>query len=502
MIGQARQAAAFLPFSSAGAHRTNGAMAGDTKRRSGGFSFNLIGNLEARTVFRWVLAAGLLVMLGANLPGHLSYDSVAQLYEGHFHIRETWGPALYAWVLGFFDGFIPGTSLYVTVSAALFFGALAAMAGLRPRTSWWAVPVAAAAVLTPQLLVYQGIVWKDVMFANCAVVGFVLVAYAGQVWPQTAKRWALLIAALVLMAAGAQVRQNGIVAGAFAALAVGWIAGQAAAPVSLMRRWRRGAVWALGALVALVVVGQAETTFSEPAKASKDTALGTGIRIVQSFDVVGAMALDPTYKADALFAANPGGAAIVKAHAKADYSGRRVDFIDRDPAIQVGLNLISDQAFSDEWRNLILKHPMLYLRVRIEDFRWVLAPPVIDWCLPIYVGVDAPAEKMAPLGIQHRYVQSDVMLYNYSSWFLDTPVYSHVFYAVVSLILGGLLLWRRQGADIPIAALQLAGAAFAASFFIISIACDYRYIYFTDVAAIAGLIYAALDPPMPWRKAP
>jgi hypothetical protein len=480
-------------------------MAGDTTqrsggRRSGGFTIEINVNVSARTAFRTVLAAGLLVMLGANLPGHLSYDSVAQLYEGHFHIRETWGPALYAWVLGFFDGFIAGTSLYVTVSAALFFGALAAMTGLRPKTSWWAVPVAAAAVLTPQLMIYQGIVWKDVMFANCAVAGFVLVAYAAKVWPERGKRWALLIAALVLMAAGAQVRQNGIIAGGFAALALGWIAAFDGAQITAKGRWRRGLTWAIGALVALVVVGQVETTLSEPAKATKDTALGTGLRIVESFDVIGAMALDPAYRTDVLSAANPAAAAIVRAQAKADYSGRRVDFMDRDPTIQTGLNLLSDKAFAAQWRDLVFKHPGLYLRVRIEDFRWVFAPPVVDWCLPIYVGVDAPAEKLGPLGIQHRYVQSDVMLYNYATWFLDTPAYSHVFYTGLSLVLGLLLLWRRQGADIAMAAMQFAGAGFAASFFIISIACDYRYLYFTDVAAIAGLIYAALDPSLPWRK--
>jgi hypothetical protein len=50
------------------------------------------------------------------------------------------------------------------------------------------------------------------------------------------------------------------------------------------------------------------------------------------------------------------------------------------------------------------------------------------------------------------------------------------------------------------AALQFAGAAFAASFLIISIACDYRYLYFTDLAAIAGLVYVAIDPPTPWRR--
>ncbi|MBS0331434.1 MAG: hypothetical protein JSS35_01580, partial [Proteobacteria bacterium] len=431
------------------------------------------------------------------LPGHLSYDSVAQLFEGHFHIRETWGPALYAWVLGFFDRFIPGTSLYVTVSAALFFGCLAALGDLKPKVSWWAPVVAALVALTPQVLVYQGIVWKDVMFANCAVAGFVMIAHAARVWDRPLHRWSLLLAALVLMAAGDQVRQNGLIAGGFAALALGWIA---ATRLAGRVRWGRGIAWALGALVAVVLVGQAETVLSEPPKAPKDTALGTGIRIVQSYDVLGAVAMDPSYRTDIIGAANNHANLVMRQQAKADYSGRRVDFIDRDLKIQDALNDIPDKAFADQWFDLILRHPGLYLRVRLEDFRWVFAPPVVDWCLPIYVGVDAPAEKMTPLGLQHRYVQSDVMLSNYSSWFLDTPVLSHAFYAAVSLVLGLLLLWRRAPGDVPLAALQVAGVAFASSFFIISIACDYRYLYFTDLAALVGLVYAAVDPTPPWRR--
>jgi hypothetical protein len=451
-------------------------------------------NISPRTALRAVLTVGLLVMLGANLPGHMSYDSIAQLYEGHFHIRETWGPALYAWVLGFFDGFIPGSSLYVTVSAALFFGSLAAMADLPPRVSWWAAPMAALVVLTPQVMIYQGIVWKDVMFANCAVAGFALVAWAGRVWPDRPRRWMLLIAALVLMAAGAQVRQNGLIAGGFAALALGWIAAQGS--------WRRGVGWAVGALIALVLVGGAETTLSEPPKAPTDTAISTGLRIVESYDVLGAVAMDPTYKIDKLAEANPAAAAIFHARAKADYSGRRIDFTDRDVTIGAAMNALPDKAFARQWADLITHHPGLYLRVRLEDFRWVFAPPVVDWCLPVYVGVDAPIEKMAPLRLQHRYAHSDVMLSNYASWFLDTPVMSHAFYFAVSLVLAGLFLWRRQDGDVPMAALQLAGMAFAASFFIISIACDYRYLYFADLAALAGVLYAAVDPPLPWLKGP
>ena len=44
---------------------------------------------------------------------------------------------------------------------------------------------------------------------------------------------------------------------------------------------------------------------------------------------------------------------------------------------------------------------------------------------------------------------------------------------------------------------MLAGSlAFAASFFVVSVACDYRYLYPLDLAAITGLLYAALDPPL------
>ena len=449
-------------------------------------------DLSPRQAVRGVAVVGLLAMLGANLPGHLSYDSVAQLYEGHFHVRNTWGPALYAWVLGFFDRFIPGTALYVTVSGALLFLSLASLTDLRPRTRWAAAVVLGLLLFTPQLFIYQGIVWKDVMFANCAVAGSVMVAHAAQRWDDRPRRWTLLVIALVLMAAGAQVRQNGIIAGLFAAIAVGWVGAEG--------RWRRGVIWGLGAFAALIVIGWLETRLSEPAQAPADTAASTGLHIVQTYDVIGAAVLDPSYRLDVLAAEDPAAAKAVRERGKLDWSGRRVDFLDRDQAIQGPINALSDKAWARQWGDLITRHPGLYLKVRLEDFRWVFFPPVIDWCLPVYVGVDAPAEKMEPLGLAHRFVQSDVELNNYASWFLGTAVTEHLTWTLVCLALGGLFLWRGERVDIPMAGLQFAGAAFAASFLIISIACDYRYIYFTDLAAITGLVYAAIDPPTPWRK--
>ncbi len=448
--------------------------------------------ITARSVFRAVVAVAFLAMLGANLPGHLSYDSVAQLYEGHFHIRETWGPPLYAWLLGFFDRFVPGTALYVVASGLLFFGSLWSFSDLRGRTSWLAAPVAGLALLIPQVMIYQAIVWKDVAFANTAIAGLTCLAFAARDWKNAPRRWLLLAAAVTLLGVGSQVRQNGIIAGIMAGVALGWIASGG--------RWRRGIVWGLGGIIAIALAGHTFTALSLPAHSHGESSSKTGLRIVQNYDLIGAAALDPTYSLSVMAAFDPKDTALIRKSAKADYSGRRVDFIDRDELIGLAMNNITDEVAQAQWFDLILKHPALYLRVRWEDFRWLVFPPVIDWCLPVYVGVDAPAEKMAPMSIDHRYVEADVRLGNYATWFFDTPVYSHASYVLISLGLAGLFLWRRQPADIALAAMQLAGVGFTASFFIITIACDYRYLYFTDLAAITGLIYAAVDPPLRRRR--
>ena len=86
-----------------------------------------------------------------------------------------------------------------------------------------------------------------------------------------------------------------------------------------------------------MVVGHFLTVFSEPPKAPKETSLSTGLRIVQVYDLVGASVIDPAYPLDILARANPGAPAAVatiRERAKLDYSGRRVDFLDRDTAIQ------------------------------------------------------------------------------------------------------------------------------------------------------------------------
>ena len=73
-----------------------------------------------------------------------------------------------------------------------------------------------------------------------------------------------------------------------------------------------------------------------------------------------------------------------------------------------------------------------------------------------------------------------------------------MFWAALGLIALYILLRRREPADVAIAFLLLSGFAVTASFFVISIACDYRYLYFPDTAVMLSLFYLALDPASAW----
>jgi hypothetical protein len=442
--------------------------------------------MPARQALGIVLAAGFLLMLGANLPGHLSYDSVAQLYEGHFHVRETWGPPIYAWLLGVFDAVVPGTALYVTASGLLFFASLAGLAAVRRRVSWVSVAFAGLMALTPQVLIYQGIVWKDVAFANTAVGGCVCLAIAFVRWDARRLRWAWLVAAMLLLAVAALVRQNGVIVPIVAALGLGWVGARGS--------WRRGAAWAGGGLLAVLVAMKILGVVAVPQWDAPETGVKTGVRIVQNYDLIGAVTLDPSYRLADIEASNPAEAAIIRARGSRSWSPDRIDWLDRDAVLGEALYAVPDEVAMRQWLDLILHRPELYLRIRWQDFQWVFLTPEPGRCLPSYTGVDAPAAKLRPLGIPHRYSGADEQLHNYDTWFTGTPAQEHWAYAIAALLVAGLLLLRRDPADIAMAALMLGALAVTASFFVISIACDYRYLYALDLAALVGLFYVALEP--------
>jgi hypothetical protein len=439
---------------------------------------NLPGVAAAATIL-----AGAAAVLWLNLPGHLSYDSVVQLAEGRAGVYTGEHPLVMSWLLGVADRAAPGAVLFVVFDTALIFAALLALVLIASRVSWVATPVAALCVLLPQLAVYPGIVWKDVLFAGASVAGFATLAWAAVVWDRTRARLAWLATGLALLTLAALSRQNGAVVLPFAAIAAGAIAAR-----SDPAGQHRGALaYGAGFLAAGAAVFAAMSTLLA-ARVTTPAATEEAWTALQTYDLVAAVARDPSLTLDVLKARAPALETLIRTRGVAAYSPARVD------TLAPLFNQMDDAAapaIEAQWRALIWRHPLLYLRVRAGAFGWVFLTPDPAACGLVFTGVDGPPEEMADAGLQQRKNAKDKALAHYALGFARTPVFSHAVYGLIGLGSLLVLLRRRRPPDLAVAAMLASAFAFAASFAVISIACDYRYLYDLDLAAVAAALYLA-----------
>jgi hypothetical protein len=428
-----------------------------------------------------VIAAAWAICLALNWPGHFTWDSVMQLAEGRRGLYSGQHPPVMSWLLRLADAARPGAAAFVVVQVTLVFGALMAFATLG-RGSWLAAPLAAAFATFPQLILYPAIVWKDVLFAGAACGGFAALAWAGVACATPVRRWALLSVSVALLALATLARQNGAVVLPFAAGAVWWFATQNGArrPLVVGARF-------LAALAAIVLTASA--------------ALGTRVtgsdgvaeqwEHLQTYDIVGAAARDPGFRFGVLQARAPRLAALLRGDGVPVYSPARIDTLADPIFTETDGRRDLVQPLADQWRALILDHPLLYLRQRAAAFRWVLLTPAPSECVMAETGVDGDPDALAAAGLTERQTPRDEALDSYAGAFARTPVLSHAVYGLAAIGLAIMLVLRRHGADIAVAAMLGGALAFTASFAVISIACDYRYLYFLDLSAIAAALYLA-----------
>lgn len=449
---------------------------------------------RARATALCVLALGLVLSLASALPGHLSTDSVIQLSEGRRLAFDSFNPPVMSFLLGVLDRVLPGTALYVTANVVLLYASLAGLLFLRRRTSWAVVPVLVAVVLSPQVVVLQGVVWKDVLFANAALAATVALALSVRhhAAAPTRPRWLWLGASAGLLALAALARQNGLV--------VALVVSAALVAVTRPLGWRVAVSYGAGLLASVLLVVQGtNTALAAVDRSETGSKIGIGLRVLQTYDVVGAVARDPDIDLSAL-GASPAVEAMLRDQAADVYSPVRIDTLNDAPEMMNGLGALPREAISAQWRSLLTSNTSTYLAQRADAFRWVFLTPEITRCLPVHVGVDGPPAVLESLGVEAVQDQQDRALYAYSVRFFDTPAYRHTTFALVSVLLVGLLLVRRQRTDLVMLGLQLSALGVAASYFVVSIACDYRYLYFVDLAALAGLVHLASDPPSLRRR--
>jgi hypothetical protein len=429
-----------------------------------------------------VIVAAWAACLVLNWPGHFTWDSVMQLAEGRRGLYSGQHPPVMSWLLGLADAVRPGAAAFVALQATLVFGALAGFVTLG-RGSWFAVALAAACAAFPQLVLYPAIVWKDVLFAGAACAGFACLAWAGAAWDRPAWRWALLAAGAVLLALATLARQNGAVVLPFAAGAVWWIASRRE------DAWRALVPGAAFPVVAALFVLAASAALD--ARVTGSGGVAEQWEHLQTYDLVGAAARDPAFRLGVLAARAPKLETLLRDDGVPAYSPSRIDTLADPIFTETDGHPALIQPVAEQWRALIVDHPLLYLRQRAAAFGWVLLTPKPSECVMAETGVDGDPDDLVAAGLKERETPRDRALGDYAEAFSGTPAFSHAVYGAAAVLCLVLLLRRRRDADIAVAAMLGGALAFAASFAVISIACDYRYLYFLDLAAIAAALYLA-----------
>jgi hypothetical protein len=421
----------------------------------------------------------------ANWPGHFPPDAIWQLAQGRAGVYNSWHPAVMAWMLGLADRLSPDAAAFMVFDAALFWGALAAFACLR-RTAWPAFIILGLIAASPLAFLYQGIVLKDVLFADAAVAGFAALAWAARTWERRGTCMALTAVALALFTLAALARQNGVLVA---------LAGAAAlAVIAAIKGARRPALHGLIAAVLMIAAG-AGAAAALAAHGDRQPELARQITALQVFDLTGAVHRDPAAPLAAMHAMNPALERFIRAQAASDYTASRVDTIAARAPVADAFLEGARPAARAQWRALVLASPRLYLGTRAEVFRQAFLTPDIDACAAVMVGVDPGNPVMLGLaGLSPRETDKDDWDGDYASAFLHTPVFSHLTYFLLAVVL---LAWaiadarRGRPEAVAVAGLLAAALAVSASYFVIALACDYRYLYFLDCAAMAGLVHRA-----------
>jgi hypothetical protein len=416
-----------------------------------------------------ILVIGFGVMLALNAPGQISYDTVTQLADGRAGHYNSWHPPLMAWLLGVFDSWGAGTLLFLLFQSLLLLGALLALLALKPRGRL-APLVALLIVLTPQWLLYQGEIWKDVLFADAAIAGFAALA-----WHARRPHPALPILALVLVALAASVRQTGIVLLPVAAVTL-------ALTAPGRGRWKWGLAFLAAGLVLLVGIGVGLA----PRTDGGDGAAAE-VRLAQSYDLAGALARAPQLA----LPLPPDMDRLLRGPGARLYTPLRNDPFAADPALNQVRSNAPDGVISGAWTALVTKHTLLYLSVRWADFIAVLTTPDAKICHFAEIGVSGPPDLMRQLGLSARNRVQDRTLKAHGRLFFGTPIFSHLAWGFLAIVLLILLLTRRKPADLAVAGLLAGALLFTLTFFFVSIACDYRYLLFLDLAVMTASLYVA-----------
>lgn len=415
----------------------------------------------------------------AHYPGQASVDAIVQLQDGISGIYDSNQPPAMSWLMAKLS--LPG----VLALNIFLFGAAAAvlLRDLRGRTAWHNTALIFLFCF-PVVFIYNGIVWKDVLFANAAVLGLLLL-------PRVDRRgsWVTVVLSAAVITLAVAVRQQGLLVSAAA------IAYLALTPKLLWPLGNRIKVVALW-LVTYVSLGYLlDVSVAANGDISRSNAFVGPVYQLAMFDIGGIASRNPEVSFPALeslptenFPRSASKRSQILAAMEA-YHPSRQDPLGKSVG-ESGVPFYRDATLSD-WQALVSAHPVDYFLHRFRYMSWLLGANCEYPCSPFFFGIsDSPASMLPETKLTPGFSGRAELLKEMGLTL--SGLFRSIYYLVLSVIVLGALLyggWRNSSSMILI---QLAGLTYTGSYFLVGIACDFRYTYFSTVAALFGLVYCVL----------
>ena len=437
-----------------------------------------VGTRTAAIVIAALSALLALLALVVHLPGQGSMDTSVQLYEAATGQSVSWNPPMMSALLRWLGGGEAAMAALVVICSLCTYGALALVAGVGASTQasgtrlpGWRVLLALAVIANPVMLVYVGIVWKDVLFASL-LVACVALSFLAAV---SAPRRRFILAMLVAMVLGIveQVRQQGVFMAPLLLVL----------PVLALVQGR-GLPRARALLLAAAVAGVfllsllgSRALVEHSIRGNEGASSAVGFRSIMGYDLAGMLA-----RSDTPTAALPAQVQVDEGQREAlreAYSSSRIDSLGSNAVTSAWLGGMDATQMRQAWLAMLRAEPGAYVAHRVAVFRALAGVGVTDHCLPVHVGIDGNSEYLRAAGVRAGVEPRDQRIYDFAQKVRGWPLYHHWFYLLALAVLVAASLRASLPARFR-GMLLVVGAAvglFYLSFLPTSISCDFRYLY-------------------------
>jgi hypothetical protein len=414
-----------------------------------------------------MIAAGYALTLYVFYPGVMTYDARFVYEYIAKGILEDWQSPVMILLWGLIDPIAPGPGSMFLLIVTLYWLAFGLLAFTLARRSIWPAVVLVLLALSPPAFIFQGIIWRDALFANVWLLAGVIAFVAGDCSAKL--RLPAQAIALCLFAFGFLLRPNSIIAAPILAASIVWPA---------RFSWKRTTIVFVPAMAALfglyqfVFYGVLNVTRQHIEQAIMVYDLG-GISHFAKENQFPVTWTEPE----------------TQLLLNGCYQPTEWDIYWRLEPCEFVMHKLNDDklfgtpAITGAWLRAIARHPVAYLQHR-SAFMWnfLAGANLTMWTDDVY----DPTKKVFP---DRPAFNALVAVHDALK---PTPLFRAGTWLLLCIAVCA-FAWRRRDTPAGTFAIGACGSAavYVLTFFAVGVASDFRYAYWAVLAGIAGAVAIA-----------